>query len=224
MKKGFWITLTFSLGYLVLALACLVRWGNPHPWLRIDFFSGGYLALRFLGSIHSLVSSREVFDSKPVMREWWALESDHSAPPLVVFLMAADLAVFLDYGHWRLVPALEQTWLQSLGLGLYLAVAIWQTWTDTYLARYFGRGNPEAVPMDHGPFLYVRHPRYSAAIIAKVAVALALASVLGWALAGAWTIVMLRKIAVEEAHLRTVFGTRYQTYSQRTAKVLPGIY
>lgn len=56
------------------------------------------------------------------------------------------------------------------------------------------------------------------AIVAKVAVALALASVLGWALAAAWTIVMLRKIAVEEAHLRTVFGNRYQTYSERTAK------
>jgi hypothetical protein len=105
MKKSFWITLTFSLGYLVVALASLVCWGSSDPWLRLDFFSGGYLTLRFLGCIHSLVSSREVFDSKPVMREWWALESDHSAPPLVVFLMVADLAVFLDYGHWHLVAA-----------------------------------------------------------------------------------------------------------------------
>jgi len=224
MKKSFWITLTFSLGYLVLALAALVRWGSTDPWLRVDFFSGGYLTLRFLGSIHSLLSSREVFDSKPVMREWWALESDHSAPPLVVFLMVGDLAVFLDYGHWRLVPALEQPLLQTLGLVLYLAVAIWQTWTDTYLARYFSQENRKAVPMDHGPYLYVRHPRYAAAIVAKAAVALALASVLGWVLAAAWTIVMLRKIAIEEAHLRNVFGTRYEDYSQRTAKVLPGIY
>jgi protein-S-isoprenylcysteine O-methyltransferase Ste14 len=224
MKKSFWITLTFSLGYLVLALASLVRWGSLHPWQRVDFFSGGYLALRFMGSIHSLVSSRGVFASKPVMREWWALESDHSAPLLVVFLMAADLAVFVDYGHWHLVPALEQPLLQSLGLGLYLAVAIWQTWTDTYLARYFSQESAKAVPMDHGPYLYVRHPRYSAAIVAKVAVALALASVLGWVLAAAWTIIMLRKIAIEEAHLRNVFGTRYKDYSQKTAKVLPGIY
>jgi protein-S-isoprenylcysteine O-methyltransferase Ste14 len=224
MKKSFWITLTFSLGYLALALASLVRWGSSDPWLRVDFFSGGYLTLRFLGSLHSLVSSREVFDSKPVMREWWALESNHSAPPLVVFLMAADLAVFLDYGHWRLVPALEQPLLQTLGLALYLAVAIWQIWTDTYLARYFSQENRKALPMDHGPYLYVRHPRYAAAIVAKTAVALALASVLGWGLAAAWTIVMLRKIAIEEAHLRNVFGTRYEDYSQRTAKVLPGIY
>jgi len=224
MTKSFWIALTFSLGYLVLALACLVLVGTPHPWSRVDFYSGGYLALRFVGSIHSLVSSRGAFDSKPVMREWWALESERSAPPLVVLLMVADLAVFLDYGHWRLVPELAQPLLQSFGLGLYAAVALWQTWTDTYLARYFSRENTSAVPMDNGPYRYVRHPRYSAAIVAKVAFALALASVVGWVLAAAWTALLLRKIAVEEAHLRNVFGPRYEAYSERTARVLPGIY
>jgi protein-S-isoprenylcysteine O-methyltransferase Ste14 len=94
--------------------------------------------------------------------------------------MLADLAVFFDYGHWQWGAKLQQPLLQSLGLGLYAAVAIWQTWTDTYLARYFSQQHREAVPMDHGPYRYVRHPRYSAAIVAKVAFALALASILGW--------------------------------------------
>ena len=224
MKNSFWTTLTFSLGYLALALACLIRWGSPHPWLRVDFFSGGYLALRFLGSIHSLISSRGVFHSRPVMREWWALDSDPAGPKWVMFLMAADLTVFLDYGHWQLVTELEQPMLQSLGLGLYVAVAIWQTWTDNCLAEYFSQENLESGPMNHGPYRYVRHPRYSAAIAAKVAFALALASALGWILAAAWAVLLLKKIAIEEAHLRTVFGTRYEMYSQRTAKVIPGIY
>ena len=224
MPKTFWITLAFSLGYLVLALRCLVQPGAPHPWLRVDYFAGGYLALRFLGSIHSLISSREVFHSKPTMREWWALDSDPAGPKWVMFLMVADLTVFLDYGHWQLVAKLQQPLLQSLGLGLYVAVAILQTWTDTYLARYFSQENPETVPMDHGPYRYVRHPRYSAAIVAKVAFALALASVLGWVLVAAWAILLLRKITVEEAHLRTLFGSRYEAYSHRTARVLPGIY
>jgi protein-S-isoprenylcysteine O-methyltransferase Ste14 len=114
------------------------------------------------------------------MREWWALESDQPAPRMVVLLMLADLAVFFDYGHWQWGAKLQQPLLQSLGLGLYAAVAIWQTWTDTYLARYFSQQHREAVPMDHGPYRYVRHPRYSAAIVAKVAFALALASILGW--------------------------------------------
>jgi protein-S-isoprenylcysteine O-methyltransferase Ste14 len=224
MPKTFLITLAFSLGYLALALGCLVLPGTPHLWLRLDYFSSGYLALRVLGSIHSLVSSREVFHSKPVMREWWALDSDPTGPSWVMFLMIADLAVFLDYGHWHLVAKLEQPLLQSLGLGLYVAVAIWQTWTDTHLARYFKPETSETVPMDHGPYRYVRHPRYSAAMVAKVAFALALASILGWVLAGAWAILLLRKITVEEAHLKNVFGSRYEAYSRRTARVLPGIY
>jgi protein-S-isoprenylcysteine O-methyltransferase Ste14 len=224
MPQTFWITLAFSLGYLILALVCLVLPGTPHPWVRVDCFAGGYLALRFLGSIHSLVSSRGVFHSKPTMREWWALDSDPAGPKWVMFLMAADLTVFLDYGHWHLVPQLEHPLLQSFGLALYVAVAIWQTWTDAYLARYFRQENPEAVPMDRGPYRYMRHPRYSAAIAAKVAFALALASVLGWILAIAWAVLLLRKIAIEEAHLRTVFGTSYETYAQKTSKVLPGIY
>jgi|SRR5579872_4233182 len=224
MPKTFWITLAFSLGYLVLALGCLVLPGTPHPWLRVDCFAGGYLALRFLGSIHSLFSSRGVFHSKPTMREWWALDSDPAGPKWVMCLMVADLTVFLDYGHWHLAAKLEQPLLQSLGLGLYVAVAIWQTWTDTYLARYFSQEKPEGLPMDYGPYRYVRHPRYSAAIAAKMAFASALASILGWVLAVAWAVLLLRKIAIEEAYLRSAFGSEYEAYSRRTARVLPGIY
>ncbi|HEY1657398.1 MAG TPA: methyltransferase [Candidatus Sulfotelmatobacter sp.] len=138
--------------------------------------------------------------------------------------MLLDLAIFLDYGHWQLVPQLQQSVLQGLGLALYLVTSIWQVWTDVYLARFFNRREPEMPPMARGPYRYVRHPRYSAAIIAKVALALTLASVFGWLLAVVWSVILLRKIQVEELHLRTVFGSKYEAYSQTTAKVIPGIY
>jgi protein-S-isoprenylcysteine O-methyltransferase Ste14 len=35
---------------------------------------------------------------------------------------------------------------------------------------------------------------------------------------------MLRKIAIEEAHLRSLFGPKYEAYSRKTAKVLPCVY
>jgi hypothetical protein len=57
----------------------------------------------------------------------------------VMLLMAADLTIFLDYGHWLLVPELKQPVLRSFGLGLYLATSVWKVWTDIYLARYFNR-------------------------------------------------------------------------------------
>jgi protein-S-isoprenylcysteine O-methyltransferase Ste14 len=132
--------------------------------------------------------------------------------------------VFLDYGHWRLEPWLAQPALQSIGLGLYLAVTVWQIWTDSYLARFFNQDSAPPVPMNVGPYRFVRHPRYAAAIVGKVAMALTFASLFGWLLAIAWGFLLLNKIAVEEKYLRHLFGARYELYARNTAKVIPGIY
>jgi len=80
------------------------------------------------------------------------------------------------------------------------------------------------VPMNEGPYRFVRHPRYAAAIAGKVAMALIFASSLGWLLVVAWGLLLLNKIAVEERHLRSLFGPRYDAYARTTAKVVPGIY
>jgi protein-S-isoprenylcysteine O-methyltransferase Ste14 len=158
------------------------------------------------------------------MREWWALNSDPQFINWVVLLMLADLTVLLDYGHWRFAPSLQRPFLQALGLALYVGVAICQMWTDAYLAGHLSKGQPEPLPMHQGPYRFVRHPRYVAAIIGKVAFALIFASLLGWIMVLAWGAFLLRKIEIEEAHLRTLFGRGYEAYQQKTAKVLPGIY
>jgi protein-S-isoprenylcysteine O-methyltransferase Ste14 len=141
-----------------------------------------------------------------------------------MFLMVLDLVVFLDYGHWRFTPWLAQPAPQAIGLGLYLAVTLWQIWTDVYLARYFNQGKTPLVPINRGPYRYVRHPRYAAAIVGKVAMALTFASLFGWLLVIAWGLLLLNKIAVEEKHLRELFGLRYESYAQTTARVIPGLY
>lgn len=140
----------------------------------------------------------------------------------VVLLMLADLATFLDYSRWHLVAALERPALEGLGLGLYVGVVIWQMWTDVHLAKYFAC--PQPLPMETGPYRYMRHPRYTAAMVGKVAVALVFASALGWGLVLPWTFLLLQKMSTEEAHLRALFGGEYETYSQRTARLLPRIY
>jgi len=224
MKTSFWTTLTCSLGYLLLVLACLAQWRHPRPLLQLDYFSGGYLALRFFGSIYSLSSSRRAFYSSQVKKQWWALDSDPTGPRWVMVLMVLDLAVFLDYGHFRITPGLARPALQTLGIVLYFAVTLWQIWTDSYLARYFSRNQQTLLPMNRGPYRYVRHPRYAAAIVGKAAMALIFASIVGWLLVVAWGLLLLNKIAVEERHLRKVFGPPYELYARTTAKVIPGIY
>jgi protein-S-isoprenylcysteine O-methyltransferase Ste14 len=217
-------TFAGSWAYLLIAIACLVQWHGPHPWIRFDWFSGSYFACRFLGSLHSIVSSMGAFRSKPLRREWWALDSDPEGPRWVMVLMALDLLVFLDYGHWRLTPWLLRPALQMAGLWLYMTVTFWQIWTDACLARFFNQSAAPLIPMNRGPYRYVRHPRYGAAMIGKVAMALTFGSLLGWLLVVAWALLLLNKIEVEEKHLRKVFGAPYESYARTTAKVIPGIY
>ena len=222
MRKRFFATIAGSLGYLFLALLCLIQWSGPGVWGRVDFFAGGYLGLRFLSAIYSLFSSHAAFQSNVRLKRWWGQDSDSRWTSRVKLLMAADLTVFLDYGHWRLTPSLAQPVLQMAGLTLYMGVVAWQTWTDSRLAKHFSEDHHEF--LTSGPYRYIRHPRYAAAVVGKIAMALTLTSSLGWLLAATWTILLLRQATLEEKHLRSLFGSDYEDYMQRTARLLPGIY
>lgn len=224
MRQIFWKTTAGSLLYLAISVGCLLQLDGAGVWRRLDWLAGGYFLLRFAGCLYSIVSSLPVFHSSRLREEWWALDSDPEGPKWVMFLMALDLLVFLDYGHWRLTPWLAYPALQWAGLVLYLLVSSWQIWTDAYLARYFNHKHPSPVPIRQGPYRYIRHPRYAAAIAGKAAMALIFASVFGCLLFIAWTLLLVNKIAVEEKHLQKLFGVNYQSYARQTARVIPGIY
>ena len=224
MRLIFGKTLAYSLAYVGVAIACLVQWHSPKPWARLDWFAGAYFALRLLGSLHSIISSVGVFRSGALRQEWWALNSDPTGPKWVMILMALDLFVFLDYGHWRFTPSLVRPTLQIIGIAIYIFVTFWQIWTDSYLARYFNLNQQALLPMNDGPYRHVRHPRYAAAIAGKFAMALIFASALGWLLVIAWGLLLLNKIAIEEKHLRKLFGVQYESYARTTARVIPGLY
>lgn len=218
------VTAALSSLYLAVALACLIRWGTTKPWTGVDFFSGCYLGLRAAGAIHSLSSARLALRSDSTRREWWGLTTNPYLEVAALLLMACELLVFLDYGHWHILPILKRPALQSAGLVLYVAAAAWQCWSDVYLARFFESSTSGPTPISDGPFRYIRHPRYAGAIVAKLASALTLASVLGWFCLLAWAILLIRQTESEEIHLSSVFGSRYQEYATHTARLLPGIY
>jgi protein-S-isoprenylcysteine O-methyltransferase Ste14 len=224
MKYSLWKTIASSIGYLLVATACMSRWNTRAGWPQLDWFVGSYLLLRLIGSLHSIVSSLNAFRSRQLREEWWSLHSDEGWTRWVMLLMALDLLVFLDYGHWHLAPSLQRPVLQIAGAALYVAVTFWQIWTDEYLARYFNHNGQSLLPMNRGPYRYVRHPRYAAAILGKIAMALIFASLLGWVLTIVWGSLLLHKMAIEEEHLRKLFGSRYESYVKTTARVVPGVY
>jgi protein-S-isoprenylcysteine O-methyltransferase Ste14 len=222
----------FSVGYLVVALACLIQWKKGSLWSRIDIFSGGYLLmrvlpflLRMLRRTKMLLSGRSKKSIPPASRaERWGSTAAPSWEYWALALTVADLAVYLDYGHWHLMPSLQPPDLQAAGLVLHLAVALWGMWTARYLAVAFSGANLTPALVRSGPFQYIRHPTYAAAMVEKIAVALVFASPVGWLLLIPWCVLLLRQVRLEELHLQRLFGSEYVSYSRQTARLVPGIY
>ena len=189
----------------------------------MDVFSGGVLFLFLIWSLGTIHFHRAIFHSPDVMREASGEVFDPMMFVWIDVFAVAELGVFLDYGQWHLVPRLEQPVLQSFGLAMSVFAALWLVWTDAYLSRQFHSLSSRKI-LTEGPYRFVRHPRYAALIVSSVAVSLALASIVAWALAVGWLWVNLRRVELEEVHLRRLFGTEYDAYASRTPRFLPGIY
>lgn len=219
-----WSLLLYTLAYLTVALVCLRQWGTGRPWSRLDLFAGGMLGLFAFSTGVELFIGRALLASRDALREASGATYDPASLAAGAALSLGDVLIYLDYGHWHLIPALERVAGQRLGLLLGIAAVGWLLWTDARLAAHFTRESPPRGLMTSGPFRHVRHPRYAGILAVRAGLALSLASVAAWGLACAWLIVLLRRIHMEEAHLRTLFGAEYDRYAQHTRRLVPGIY
>ncbi len=223
-KKAYWGTLLLISLYFVAALACLWQWDSPRPWARIDVFSGGFLLVSLIWAGATMRFHRVIFRSSELMREAAGVTYDRQMLLWINIFAVAELSVYMDYGHWHLVPPLENPLFQGIGLVLYFCGALWLIWTDNYLSRVFAGTLTERKLMTQGPYRFVRHPRYAALIASRIAFGLTLASILAWFFFIGWLWVNLRRVRLEEAHLRKLYGADYEAYASRTARLLPGIY
>jgi protein-S-isoprenylcysteine O-methyltransferase Ste14 len=216
--------LLFMLIYLTLMLACLRQWGTDAPWSRLNLISGAAIALSLLLGMEQLVFTGGLPKSADVKREAFGITFDPGMATWVIVLSICELSILIDYGHLHLVPSLERHTLQYIGLGLYVVAFALLRWTDAWLARHFQQMGEQRELMTGGPFRYLRHPRYAGLMISRIAFALSFASILGWLLVLGWLLIVLRRINLEEPHLKKIFGKDYEAYSQRTPRMLPGIY
>jgi protein-S-isoprenylcysteine O-methyltransferase Ste14 len=208
----------FFICYLAAMLLCLRQWHGPHPWSRLDRFSGGYIVLSILWLEASRGFLRTFLRRNEISGELSGASYDRWTLRFTMILPIIELSVFLDYGHWHLMPALAQPALQWAGLALSLLGALLLLWADRQLLAHFSGDMTRPEVMEAGPYRFARHPRYLALILSRVSFALALASPLGWAFALLWFLMLARRIRLEEAHLRKIFGPDYATYSRRTSR------
>jgi protein-S-isoprenylcysteine O-methyltransferase Ste14 len=122
------------------------------------------------------------------------------------------------------MPILLQPVLQWIGLIVYCLSVLWLLWTDRYLSRVFQGNLSERTVITDGPYRFVRHPRYAGLMALQFAFALALGSILAWGFAIGWLLVNMRRVRLEEVHLRKLFGAAYDRYTARTPRFIPGGY
>ena len=201
-----WAAYLFPFLYLLLPLLCLRQWGTNRPWARLDIFSGSFLALSAFLMLRQIQFKKSILQSREVLREASGTNYDPATVKWGSLQSLAELAVFLDYAHWHLVPSLEKPVLQEVGLALSVLSIVWLLWADAILVKHFDRGLDNRELVTHGPFRLVRHPRYVGLLGLKAGFALTFASVLGWISLAVAVALVRRRIQLEENHLHGVFG------------------
>ncbi len=228
-REGFFtksLLLTFLCGTACLGIAIcgLRQWHSAAPWSQLDIFSGGVMALATVWCLATAYFHRRMFQSREIMIEASGVTFDRLMFLWIDLFAAGEVLIFFEYGQWHLVPQLRQPFLQIPGLALCVAGLAWLIWTDIYLSRQFHDGLNKRKMMDRGPYRFVRHPRYAGLIVCSVAIALTMASAIAWLLAIGWIFVNVRRVDLEEGHLRQLFGKEYDRYAAHTARFVPGVY
>lgn len=223
-RRSVSLSLLAPFAYQGIALLCLRHWRSAAPWSDLDFFSGSLFALAILLLLYETPLKPGLFREPETFREASGLSYDPATVTWGSALAVGDLSVYLDYGHWHLIPALRQPGPQITGLALYGCAMAILMWADTCLARHFQRDANHRQLMTTGPYAVVRHPRYAGLLLAKLGFSLALASVLAWISLLASILLTRRRIRLEQLHLRKTFGPEYGNYMERTSRLIPGVY
>ena len=77
--------------------------------------------------------------------------------------------------------------------------------------------------IEQGPYRWIRHPMYSALLLAGLGVAWWAASAIAWAALAALAVVLVLKARIEEAAMSRAHAG-YVGYRQRTKRFVPGLW
>jgi protein-S-isoprenylcysteine O-methyltransferase Ste14 len=220
-------TIARSLAALaILALLLFVPAGRL-DWGRGLLFLAAFLAMTVAAVLYLARVNPEIFVARSQLfregtKRWDRILLGFLIPAMVVVLPVAAL----DDGrfHWSRMPS----WVVAVGYLLLLAGMALITWAQA-VNRFFEpsvriqteRGHRV---VDNGPYVFVRHPGYSAAALLFPGVALAL---------GSWWALIPAGIAMLLLVLRTVWEDRtlqaelpgYAAYAQRVRyRLIPGVW
>jgi len=152
---------------------------------------------------------------------------DHGTTQLfqIVLPLSYVLAIIATKLSWAPMMASAGVWV---GLALMVAGQLLRWWAVATLGRLFTVNvaiRPEHRVITSGPYRYVRHPAYTALVLLHLGAGLCLGNLVSLVLLTVpITLVLLRRIQVEEAAILAELGPAYRGYAARTWRLLPGIY
>lgn len=142
-------------------------------------------------------------------------------------------ALSLSYGvltalsAWLAIEPLPSWWpftVVPIGLFIIILSQVLSFWAKCTLGRDF---SPNLAPSDRarlvtdGPFEICRHPMMLSYLMLWLGTALVLGSIMMSVSFGFASILVMRRVALEERALATSFGDRFQDYKNRTSLMTP---
>ncbi|HYG35893.1 MAG TPA: isoprenylcysteine carboxylmethyltransferase family protein [Clostridia bacterium] len=149
---------------------------------------------------------------------------------VLLLLQVIPLAIVIaaPYGDRRdLGVFTELPMVRYLGLTLFALELTGMHWAEAILDKQFSvvvTIQPDHELVTHGPYRYLRHPRYLGIILFTAGFALVYRSWLGLVLVAALACVLMKRIRDEEGVMRKEFGTTWDAYVQRTWRLVPFLY
>jgi protein-S-isoprenylcysteine O-methyltransferase Ste14 len=146
-------------------------------------------------------------------RSWWL-----TATPL--FAMAAVLLARLTMGDAGGAVALRPA-AAVLAITSIIVIVTTVRVHKVPLALWHQSNDRAHALVTHGPYAHVRHPFYSAFILALLGAVVAVPSTLTMLIAFVGVRQLQRTARGEERRLRTQFGRAYVAYMRKTGRFLP---
>ena len=118
--------------------------------------------------------------------------------------------------------------LEIAGLLLYVMGFVLMGWALLTLGRYYQLGgsaprSEDKMVMD-GPYRFIRHPMYAAALSISLGLSFLIQSLAFFAVFVIYLALILGLVPLEERELQKAYGAEYSDYQRKTRMLVPAIY
>jgi protein-S-isoprenylcysteine O-methyltransferase Ste14 len=128
--------------------------------------------------------------------------------------------------------AVSVRWLlvsfEAGGMLLYVGGCILMAWALVSLGRSFQPGGSSPRHIDRmiliGPYRFIRHPMYLAALCISLGLAFLIQSLAGFAVFCIYLLLIVVLIPIEEDGLRRAYGEPYRAYQRTARRLVPHLY